>query len=140
MNHSEKMTSQNAPALLGQASRFVLVGLVNTLLTGSIFYGLSLLLPGWLAYTSAFTLGLFFVATITPRLVFSVRPPLARRLAYIVWYVVVYLVGLACVAVLGDGRRLDHLHVVIFTLVATSTLGFLGGRVLLARRPSGERT
>ena len=134
------MTSQNAPALVGQAGRFVLVGLVNTLLTGSIFYGLSFLLPGWLAYTCAFALGLFFVATITPRLVFSVRPPMARRLAYVLWYVLVYLVGLACVAVLGDGLRLGRLPTVVFTLGVTSTLGFLGGRVLLARRPSGERT
>jgi hypothetical protein len=117
----------------------MLVGLVNTLLTGSIFYGLSFLLPGWLAYTCAFTLGLFFVATITPRLVFSVRPPMARRLAYILWYVVVYLVGLVCVAVLGEGLQLGRLPTVIITLVVTSTLGFLGGRVLLTRRSRGER-
>lgn len=132
------MTSLNAPTLLGQASRFVLVGLVNTLLTGGLFYGLAFLLPAWLAYTLAFTLGIVFVATITPRLVFSVRPPMTRRLAYIVWYIVVYLIGLACVAVLSDVLWVDHLRVVIFTVVVTATLGFLGGRVLLARRPHGE--
>lgn len=132
------MISLNAPTLLGQASRFVLVGLVNTLLTGGLFYGLAFLLPAWLAYTLAFTLGIVFVATITPRLVFSVRPPMSRRLAYIVWYIVVYLVGLACVAVLSDVLWVDHLRVVIFTVVVTATLGFLGGRVLLARRPNGE--
>jgi putative flippase GtrA len=132
------MISLNAPTLLGQASRFVLVGLVNTLLTGGLFYGLAFLLPTWLAYTLAFTLGIVFVATITPRLVFSVRPPMSRRLAYIVWYIVVYLVGLACVAVLSDVLWVDHLRVVIFTVVVTATLGFLGGRVLLVRRPNGE--
>jgi putative flippase GtrA len=137
---SENTISLNSPTLLGQASRFIVVGLVNTLLTGSLFYGLALLLPVWLAYTLAFALGLVFVSAITPRLVFSVRPSISRRLAYAFWYFVVYLVGLGWVAVLSDVMHVDHLRVVVFTLIVTATLSFVGGRVVLMRRPNGEGT
>ncbi len=133
-------TSRHATSVAGQAGRFVIVGIVNTLLTGSLFYVLTLVLPAWLAYTIAFTLGIVFAATVTPRLVFLVRTSASRRTAYAVWYFVVYLLGLACVQVLNDVLRLDHLRVVLLTLLATSALGFVGGRAILTRRPIGEGT
>jgi putative flippase GtrA len=124
----------------GQAGRFAIVGVVNTLLTGSLFYALTFVLPAWLAYTIAFTLGIVFVATVSPRLVFQARPSASRRAAYALWYLVVYLVGLASVRVLDDLMRLDHLHMVVLTGAVTATLGFVGGRVILTRRPHGAKT
>ena len=38
--------------------------------------------------------GIVFSAAVTPRFVFSARPAAARRIAYAVWYVIVYLAGL----------------------------------------------
>jgi putative flippase GtrA len=136
----EKTISLNTSTLSGQASRFIVVGLANTLITGCIFFGLALLLPVWLAYTIAFGLGIVFVTTITPRLVFSARPSVSRRLTYGAWYLVVYFVGLACVTILSNVMHLDHLRVVACSLVATTTLSFFGGRVLFARRPNGDGT
>jgi putative flippase GtrA len=124
--------------LSGQASRFIVVGLANTIVTGCIFFGLSLFVPVWIAYSLAFGLGIVFVTTVTPRLVFSARPSVSRRLTYGAWYLVVYFVGLACVAFLSEVMHLGRLEVVACSLAATTSLSFVGGRVLFARRMSGE--
>src|SRR5664280_1117992 len=120
-------TSRYAASAAGQAGRYAIVGAVNTLLTGGLFYTLTFVLPAWFAYTVAFTLGIVFVATVSPRLVFQARPSASRRAAYTLWYIVVYLVGLASVRVLDDLMRLDHLFVVVLTVAVTATLGFVGG-------------
>jgi putative flippase GtrA len=114
--------------------------MVNTLLTGSLFYGLAFVLPAWLAYTVGFALGIVFAVSVSPRLVFQARPSASRRAAYAVWYLAVYIIGLACVRVLNDIVRVDHLYVVVLTVVVTATLGFVGGRVILTRRSHGEAT
>jgi putative flippase GtrA len=133
-------TSRYAASVAGQAGRYAIVGAVNTLLTGGLFYTLTFVWPAWFAYTVAFTLGIVFVATVSPRLVFQARPSASRRAAYTLWYFAVYLVGLASVRVLDDLMRLDHLFVVVLTVAVTATLGFVGGRVILTRRPHGEGT
>ena len=111
---------------------------MNTLLTGSLFYGLAFVFPAWLAYTVSFALGIVFAVTVSPRLVFQASPSVSRRAAYALWYLVVYLFGFVSVRVLNDLMRLDHLPVVVLTVAVTATLGFVGGRVILTRRPSGE--
>lgn len=132
--------SRGASSVAGQAGRFVIVGMVNTLLTGGLFYGLSFVLSAWLAYTVAFTLGVVFSAAVSPRLVFQARPSPSRRAAYVVWYLLVFLVGLALVRVLNDLVRVDHLQVVVLTLIVTTSLSFVGSRVILTRHPHGEGT
>jgi len=118
----------------GQIARFVVVGAANTLVTGAIFYALAFPLPASLAYTIAFGLGILFVVAVTPRIVFRVSPPAQRRVAYAVWYVLVYLVGLGLVFLLDNVVRAGRWEVVVLTIAATASLSFLGGRVILIRR------
>jgi putative flippase GtrA len=132
--------NRSAISVAGQAGRFAVVGIVNTVLTGGLFYGLAFVLPAWLAYTIAFGLGIVFAATVTPRLVFLVKPSVGRRATFAAWYFAVYIVGLACVRILSDIAGVDHLHVVVATVFVTASLGFVGGRIILTRRPNGEGT
>lgn len=132
--------SRSATLVAGQAGRFVIVGVVNTLLTGGLFYVLAFVVPTLLAYTIAFTLGIVFTAILAPRFVFLTRPSVSRRALYAVWYLIVYVIGLACVRVLDEVAHADHLDVVGLTVVLTAVLGFVGGRVILTRPPQGEET
>jgi putative flippase GtrA len=133
-------SSVGLPELVGQIGRFLVVGLANTAVTGAVFYGLSFVLPSSVAYTIAFGLGIGFVVGVTPRFVFSARPPVSRRAAYAGWYLIVYLIGLGVVQVLDSVLVADHLVVVILTLATTATLGYLGGRVILTgAAPRGKR-
>lgn len=122
--------------LAGQAVRFAVVGLANTLVTGAIFYFLAFVLPASLAYTIAFGLGIGFAVAVTPRFVFRVQPPGKQRAAYALWYVVVYLIGLGLVFLLNDVLLAARGQVVVITIVTTAGLSFLGGRFVLTARPS----
>jgi putative flippase GtrA len=139
MKPLDAKTSPGATLVAGQAARFAVVGVVNTALTGALFYFLAYVMPVWLAYSISFAAGLVFAATVSPRLVFQARPSGSRRAAYAAWYLLVFLLGLACVRVLNDLVRVDHLQVVVLTLVVTASLGFVGGRVILTSHPHGER-
>jgi hypothetical protein len=44
------------------------------------------------------------------------------------------------VRILSDIAGVDHLHVVVATVFVTASLGFVGGRIILTRRPNGEGT
>lgn len=134
------MNHLTSPALPGQAIRFVLVGGINTLATGAIFYGLSLLVAPAVAYTLSFALGVVFVVLVTPRFVFLARVAQRQRIVYGLWYVVVYLIGLAVVEVADGQLRLARPAVVVATLGTTATLSFAGGRLLFGRTQAGERT
>ena len=114
-----------------QAARFSIVGLANTLVTGAVFYLLTFAMPASIAYTIAFAVGIVFAVSVTPHLVFLVRPRASRRAAYAAWYVAVYLVGLGAVQVLDGWLQLDHSAVVALTILITATLGFVGGRSIL---------
>ena len=112
-------------------ARFLVVGVANTLVTGAIFYALSLVIPTSIAYTIAFALGVVFAVTVTPRFVFVVRPPARRRVAYAAWYLIVYAVGLMLVRLLEDVIGASEAEIVVASVSTTAVLGFLGGRAIL---------
>jgi putative flippase GtrA len=108
------------------------VGAVNTLATGAIFLALSYALPAAIAYTIAFSIGILFSVSVTPRLVFREGAVPTRRVAYAAWYVVVYFVGLGLVFELRDLLGLDRVVVVGVTAGTTAILSYLGARRLFA--------
>ncbi len=135
----DRRTDAGLVEVAGQAGRFVVVGLANTLVTGALFYMLAFAMPPWLAYTIAFGLGVGFAVAVTPRFVFLVRPRAQRRAAYALWYVVVYVVGLGLVHLLDDIVRADRGQVVVLTVATTALLSFVGGRaILMSRASQGE--
>jgi putative flippase GtrA len=115
----------------GQALRFGIVGIANTLVTGALFYVLAFPLPASVAYTIAFGLGICFAVFATPRFVFRVSPTGKRRVAYALCYVLVYVVGLGIVFLLDNVVRADRGPVVLLTIATTASLSFLGGRIVL---------
>ena len=120
----------------GQLMRFVVVGGINTVVTGAIFLALSTVVAPALAYTVAFAAGVIFALTVTPRFVFSERTAPSRRAIYGAWYLVVYLVGLGVVYVVHDVLGLDRWIIVAVTVPTTAVLGFLGARRLFQGSPA----
>jgi putative flippase GtrA len=116
----------------GEVLRFLIVGGANTLLTGAIFLALSSVVPATVAYTVAFAVGIGFAALVTPHVVFRTRATTRQRFRYVVWYLTIYVMGLATVYVLRDRLLLSTTFVAAVTFVATAGLSFLGARFLFA--------
>ena len=131
MSSLDTKSSHPLVTLAGQAARFVVVGLANTVATGTIFYVLAGAMPAPIAYTIAFAIGVGFAVAVTPRFVFLVRPRGSRRAAYAIWYLVVYAIGLGVVYLLDDLLHVDHARVVVLVVLTTAALSFLGGRAIL---------
>ena len=113
-----------------QALRFLLVGAINTVLTGARFLALSAVWASALAYTVSFGIGVAVALIVTPRFVFRARVSSARRIRYAGWNFTVYVFGLGVVYVLHDKVMLGNTMVAIVTFVATAGLSFLGARFL----------
>ncbi len=120
-----------------QLIRFVVVGGINTILTGALFVLLSLVLASTLAYTIAFLAGIAFAVVVTPRAVFRARPSYDQRVRYVVWYLTVFAFGFGLVYILKDRLELSSTVVAGITFVATASLSFLGARTLF-RSPSAS--
>jgi putative flippase GtrA len=109
--------------------RFVVVGTVNTLLTGSLL----ILIAQWvdidIAYTIVCVVGLILTTLLVPRFVFHqrMRPRTAGRFA--VWCVCVYLLGVSIVHLAVHDLHGSHLLATCAVLTITAPLNFLGGRL-----------
>ncbi len=115
-----------------QFLRFLVVGGVNTAVTTLLFYGLALVVPPRAAFTIVYVGGLAFVTIATPKYVFRVRARASRLALLAVWYVGIYLVGLAVVSGL-DSISDRRAVIVLGTVFVTAPLGFAGGRLLVGR-------
>jgi len=120
-----------------QLLRFLVVGGVNTAVTTVLFYGLALVVPPRAAFTIVYIGGLAFVTLATPRYVFRVRARTSALALLAVWYVGIYLVGLAVVSGL-DSISDSHAVIVLGTVLVTAPLGFAGGLLLVARGPDSS--
>jgi putative flippase GtrA len=129
-------TSSHRP-LGGAAWRFLLVGGANTLVTMALLVGLSYLMPGWLAYTIAFGLGLVFSTVMASRWVFTREGSGRAAIVYALCYVAIYLVGLGCVAIV---RALDWPEFLnALSVLVTAPLGFVAGRIVFRERQRQEK-
>lgn len=122
-----------APRRLGGAAwRFLLVGGANTAATTALLVVLSYVMPGWLAFTIAFGLGLVFSTVFAARWVFTSDGSRRAALVYAACYLVIYLVGLACIELFRLWDWPPFLNA-LSTLV-TAPLGFLSGRIVFRER------
>lgn len=125
-----------AKARTAELARFVGVGGLNTVLTTAAFYALSYVMVAAAAFTLAYVAGIAFVMRVTPHFVFRTSPSRTRRAALGLWYILIYLCGLATSAALDhatDSREL----VVAGTLCVTVPLGFVGSRTVLSAGSRG---
>jgi putative flippase GtrA len=110
------------------AVRFLIMGGTNTAVTAAIVVLLSLYLPGWLAFSIAFALGLALSVVLTGRWVFSSTLTARRTVLFVGAYLVIYLVGLAFVSLvtaMGGQAWLNGASVLL-----TAPLSFLAGRFI----------
>lgn len=118
-------------SLTGSAWRFLLAGGANTLITAGLLALLSLVIDPRLAYTLVFAGGLVLSTFLADRFVYGVRMNRAAVIAYVVLYLVVYLIGLGVVhlwTTAGYPEAATSLVVVV-----TAPLTFLGGRLITGR-------
>lgn len=123
-------------SLTGAGWRFLVVGGLNTLATAGILIVLSYLMPGWLAYTITFAIGLVFSTVFASRWVFTRNGSPRATIVYALSYLVIYFVGLACVAGI---RALDWPEFLnALSVVVTAPLGFIAGRLVFRERQREE--
>ncbi len=120
---------------LGELGRFLLIGGSNTVVTLVLFVLLQQWMGPALAYTVVFALGLAYMTTMTATVVFGARLTWRTATAFVGWYLSVYGVGLAVVAVLHQHWQPSPVHTAVITVAVTAPLNFVGGRLLFARAP-----
>lgn len=114
------------------AWRFLVVGGTNTLMTTAILIGLSYVMPGWLAYTISFALGLAYSTIFAARWIFARHGSPRRAALYALCYLAIFGVGLAVIAgvrALGWPTYTNALSIFI-----TAPLGFVAGRIVFHQR------
>ncbi|MCD2323290.1 hypothetical protein LQ953_04580 [Sphingomonas sp. IC-56] len=116
--------------LLGQAGRFLVAGIANTVMTLAIYQLLLLVLPPRPAYAVTWALGMIFVAAVYPSRVFGVgRPTSAMRIGVILVYIAGFASGLALIQPVA---RLVGAHGAIFpVLVFTTLFNFVAMRAVI---------
>ena len=132
------MSGVSGARSLQQAARFLIVGAVNSLVSGATFVWLSARIDPALAYTIAFAVGLVIALGLTPRVVFGVSASVPQRLRYAALYLAVYLVGLLAVYVLFRLMRLDSVLVAVGVFVVTAATSFIGARLIFDHRSAGK--
>jgi putative flippase GtrA len=119
--------------LVGDATRFVLAGALNTLLSIFVYQALLFVLsPSW-SYALAWVAGMAFAAAVYPDLVFpGGRHAMTDRVLLVASYACVFLAGLILLrffVVLTDAPRIA----ILATLACTTAVGFLLSRLILRR-------
>ncbi len=115
--------------------RFLIVGATNTGGTLVLFALLTFVMPATYAYTCAFAVGLLYTTFMSTRVVFRVEATVKRHTHFIIWYLLVYLVGLGILSLL-EWTGAPRLVIVVGVAAATVPLNYFGGRITLARGPS----
>jgi putative flippase GtrA len=121
---------------VGELLRFLLVGGSNTAVTLVLFVVLQRWMGPAVAYTVVFALGLAYTTAMTATVVFGARLTWRTATAFVGWYLLVYGVGLAVVAVLHQLWQPSAVQTAVITVAVTAPLNFLGGRLLFARDPA----
>jgi len=111
--------------------RFLLVGGTNTLITSAIVVVLSFVMPGTLAFTIAFALGIVYSLLLTGRWVFKSQLTAGRSATYVGAYAAIYLCGLAFVWAVGAAGGPPWLNGA--SVLLTAPLSFVAGRFIFPR-------
>lgn len=116
--------------------RFPVVGGSNTLLTALILVALSSILPGTVAFTITFTLGIVYALILTGRWAFGSDLTVSSAVLFVASYFVIYLCGLVLVAFLGDINAPPWANGA--SVLLTAPLSFIAGRFIFTRFQLGQ--
>ncbi|HEY0329448.1 MAG TPA: GtrA family protein [Rhodopseudomonas sp.] len=137
---------QQAPLRHGlkrQFSRFVGVGVVNSVATFVLYQMLLLAMPYWLAFTLSFAAGLVFGMIAGARLVFGRKINLVSAASFSAYYVFSYALSLLILMVVVDRLQISARLAPLIVIAIMVPLNFLGSRYALSLRSqprdAGER-
>lgn len=116
--------------------RLVLVGGSNTLITGGLVIALSFILPGAVAFTIAFALGIGFSLLLTGRWVFQSRVTQIRAWLFILVYTAIYLCGLGIVSLLEAVNTPSWVNGA--SVLVTAPVSFFAGRFIFSDSSSQQ--
>ncbi|HST56610.1 MAG TPA: GtrA family protein [Solirubrobacteraceae bacterium] len=123
---------QTAERPRGAIPRFLITGVLNTVVTGALLVIAAHWIKLEVAYTIVFMFGLAFTTVATGRYVFRSHLSVYAATRFVAWYLCVYLVGVAVLHLLG--HDVSHVLAAAAVLTVTGPLNFLGGsRAFLGR-------
>lgn len=114
-------------SLISQASRFVMVGGTNTLVTLILFVAFQLVVSRRVAYTIVFAIGLGVTVTLNSTFVFRRGLALFPVVKFLCWYLAIYGVGILVVSLVGSQVHSAWL-IALATAIVVAPLNFLVGR------------
>lgn len=119
--------------VIADGARFLVAGVLNTLLTLVVYQSLLFVLSHKLAYALAWAAGLVFVMIVYPNRVFlRGRTGISDRFALGATYVGVFLLGLTMLE-LSSQMGIDPRWGILGVMAMTTAATFLSGRYLLRR-------
>ena len=125
-------------ALDNSVVRFLVLGATNTLVTGAIFVILGTVIPPWIAYLVAFTIGLAWVVFGSSRFVFRAESRARHLVAFAALYLFIFGCGQLVIFLLHP-RGVGSLILTSVLVIAVSTpLNYLGGRLVFRSSPKAE--
>ena len=121
-----------------EASRFVGVGALNTLLTFLLYQALLFAVPYQVAYTLSFAAGIVFSAVVNARVTFGTTLTARTGLRFAAFYLFNYGLGLALLTVLVEFGGISPVIAPVLAIVLLLPVSFFGSRIALlgkARHP-----
>lgn len=115
--------------------RFIAGGLLNTVVSYSLYLLLLLWLPYSLSYSLAYVGGIVFSFFIQTRWVFKVPVSLKKFLAFPLVYLAQYLAGLVLLALLIEWLHIPERWALLIVIALTLPMTFVLSRTILRGKP-----
>ena len=112
-------------------ARFVVVGVINTVASYSLFVALELVLPYVVAYAIAYVAGIVLSYMLNTGFVFRVPRRWSTFLRFPLVYVVQFALGSGVIVALVEGFAMSPRVAALLALVATVPVTFLAARFVL---------
>lgn len=114
--------------------RFVICGIINTLITFLIYLGCLYMVGYSLAYTFSFICGIFISYYLNSRYVFQKALSWRRALQYPLVYLAQYVLGISSLYLLVEILDLSEIVAPVFVVLITVPATFLLSRRVIGRK------
>ena len=129
LENKDQQPAAWVPSTVETIIRFLLFGFLNTLATFAVFVAVGLLIYPSLAYGLAFFLGILVVYKFSNKWVFRGKGSILANIAYVLWYLAVFVLGQMIIAVLDPNGLRELLLVSVLLIGMTLPLTYIGGKL-----------
>jgi len=113
---------------LSAGIKFLIVGVINTLLTYAIFVVLTFFVATWIAFTFAYAIGLVWTVFMSSKWVFSSRTVPKKILKFSVMHLILFLIGQAVIWFFANQGIRDKLLISAIIIALTAPLSYVAGK------------